>query len=817
MGHEHRPRPRQIANRSEKSIFLEALDEASPEAREALLDRACGGDEHLRASVEELLKAHALANPLDQPVAELRSGRSKYFDSTTALNQAAITERVGTAIGPYKLMEQIGEGGFGLVFVAEQQRPVRRRLALKVIKPGMDTREVIARFEAERQALALMDHPSIARVFDAGTTRSGRPYFVMELVRGIPITEFCDQQHFGIRPRLELFIQVCRAVQHAHQKGVIHRDIKPTNVLVTLRDGTPVVKVIDFGVAKAIGQSLTDKTIYTRFTAMIGTPLYMSPEQAEMGERDIDTRSDIYSLGVVLYELLTGTTPADRERLSNASFDEVRRIIREEDPPKPSTRLTTLAETDGASMTRDGKRPRQSRTVIPDDLDWIVMKSLEKDRRRRYESAAALAADVRRFLGEEPVEARPPSGLYTIRKFARRNRVMLITTSLVAMAMMCGTAISVWQAARAVAERNEKELARQQAVVARKEADEARRQVEQFVQRLKEANVLVTSGRAHADAERWSTAYRDYTRAIQLEPNYYYAWFERAALELQLGLWKRAAADCSKALELGVPSDSPAIWGIPQLFLFNGDAKRYRKYCQNLLKLSEQSEHGVPVAVIRSCVIAAEPVTDPEALAERAEELLKKMPPRPPDRPPFPEHGPTDGPVRGRPLGPPGAGPGPPGPRPPNHGDRPRRGRPSDAPPPGHPFDKLPYVAGLAHYRAGQFAEAVARLRLALDDRGWRARAIAYPALAMAYHRSGQAEQSREALAHAREAIEQWTAEMGTGPVGRMPILWLDWIEGQLLYREASILMTGFAPADDPRLRAVEQRALAAIETGGTP
>ncbi len=829
-----------MSNSAERSIFLQALEKESPAAREAYLARACAGDEQLRASVEKLLEAHQLAdNPLDKPLAALDN--SDALLSTLPPIWTPLDERPGTEIGPYKLREQIGEGGFGLVFVAEQRQPVRRKVAIKVIKPGMDSREVIARFEAERQALAMMDHQNIARVFDAGTTDTGRPYFVMELVRGVPITEFCDQQQLDTRQRLELFVTVCSAVQHAHQKGVIHRDIKPSNVLITLHDETPVVKVIDFGVAKAIGRSLTDKTIYTRFTAMIGTPLYMSPEQAEMSGLDVDTRSDIYSLGVLLYELLTGATPFDRERFNTAGFDEVRRIIREEDPPKPSTRLTTIQQALSTASTRRHKAPSRSQMTVPGDLDWIVMKAIEKDRQRRYESAGSFAADIRRFLSEEPVEARPPSRLYKTRKFARRNRVALVTFSLVAAAMILGTAISLWQMSCAVSERNEKEIALQEAVDARNEADEARRQVEGFTERLKEANILVTSGRAHADAERWSAAYADYTRATERQPNYYNAWMERASLEVRLGLWKHAASDYSRALELGVPADNPASWGIPQLFLLNGDEESYREYCLSVLRRAEENSETVSINFIRSCVVAAEPVTDPGELARQVEEILAASPgPRPdglpPDGPPPAESQTADGrrppyllrslggssepqrrPVGERPNDPPWydhAWPrGPRQPGPPN-GDRPAWG----------PHDRVPlqnglssYIAGLAHYRAEQFDEAVARLCRAAEDQHWRERSIAYPALAMAYHRSGQGDKAKESLASAEKAIDQWTEEMLNSPVGRMPILWFDWIECLLLYREASVLLTGFTPPDDPRLREIEERSLAAIGGDESP
>jgi serine/threonine protein kinase len=364
-----------------RAIFLEAVEKQAPDQWSAFLDEACGQDKELRLRVDVLLQGHAQANSLlDAPGSNF-----------VATIDEPIAERPGSVVASYKLMEQIGEGGMGLVFVAEQQHPVRRKVALKVIKPGMDTRQVVARFEAERQALALMDHPNIAKVHDGGETASGRPYFVMELVKGVPITEYCDQHEVPIRERLALFGHVCDAVQHAHQKGIIHRDIKPSNVLVVSHDGKPAVKVIDFGVAKAIGHQLTDKTVYTHFAQLIGTPLYMSPEQAALSGLDVDTRSDIYSLGILLYELLTGTTPFDKERLQQVGYDEIRRIIREEEPPKPSTRISTLGQAATTVSTQRKSDPKRLSQLIRGELDWIVMKALEKDRNRRYETVQGLA------------------------------------------------------------------------------------------------------------------------------------------------------------------------------------------------------------------------------------------------------------------------------------------------------------------------------------------------------------------------------------------------------------------------------------------
>ncbi|MHC4539499.1 MAG: protein kinase domain-containing protein, partial [Planctomycetota bacterium] len=426
-----------LEHKDEESIFYAVLDIKSPTERAAYLEKVCGGNKDLMARIKALLDVHtAEYSFLEAAAPHLR----------ITPEEEPLSEGPGTVIGRYKLLERIGEGGMAVVYMAEQEKPIRRKVALKIIKLGMDTKSVIARFEAERQALAMMDHPNIAKVLDAGATETGRPYFVMELVTGVSITEYCDKNNLSTKDRLELFIRVCNAVQHAHQKGIIHRDIKPTNVMVTRHDGTPIPKIIDFGIAKATKQRLTEKTLFTRYAHIIGTPAYMSPEQADLGDLDVDTRSDIYSLGVLLYEVLTGTTPFSEEELRKAGYLEMQRVIREQEPPKPSTMLTTLGETLTDIAKHRGSTPDLLTKAIRGDLDWIVMKTLEKTRDRRYETASELAMDIERHLGDELVLAGPPSAGYRLRKFVRRNRVGVMTGLLVTAALLMVAVVSAMYA-----------------------------------------------------------------------------------------------------------------------------------------------------------------------------------------------------------------------------------------------------------------------------------------------------------------------------------------------------------------------------------
>ena len=434
-----------------EAIFNQALELDAVQKRAEYVRGACGQDAELESKVERLLRAYEEAGD---------------FLQTRTTTGSPLSEGPGTQIGKFKILEQIGEGGFGVVYMAEQKEPVRRRVALKIIKLGMDTKQVVARFEAERQALALMDHPNIAKILDGGATEgrlpsrpedgdkdvaapipAGRPYFVMELVKGRSITKFCDEERLSTSRRQELFIAVCHAIQHAHQKGLVHRDLKPSNVMVSFVDGKPVPKIIDFGIAKAMQHDLTDKTVFTRFHQFMGTPAYMSPEQAGTDSADIDTRSDIYSLGTVLYELLTGRTPMNSREIASANYDEIRRQIREVEPPRPSNRIVTLDAEERTTVARSRSvEPGKLSRLVAGDLDWIVLRAMEKDRNRRYETANEFAKDIQRYLDNEPVAARKPSMSYVFQKFARRHKAALATAACFVLLLTVSACVAAAQA-----------------------------------------------------------------------------------------------------------------------------------------------------------------------------------------------------------------------------------------------------------------------------------------------------------------------------------------------------------------------------------
>ena len=752
---------------SEKTIFFQALEIDSLEERTKFVQQACKDNSQLHAAVSALLRENDREeNPIDRPVAAailptmLSTGSGELTDPRFA---------PGAMVGPYQLMERIGEGGFGWVFVAQQQSPVQRRAALKIIKPGMESREVIARFEAERQAIALMDHPNIARVFDAGVTESAQPYFVMELVRGVPLTDFCNSNRLSIQERLQLFVTICHAVQHAHQKGIIHRDLKPSNILVTLQDGHPLAKVIDFGVAKAIGQSLTVKTIYTRFTSMVGTPAYMSPEQAAMSTDDVDTRSDIYSLGVLLYELLTGSTPFAPDRLQTAGFDELRRIIREEEPPRPSTRLSTLNddETRTSNVNRLGP-PTTPSTAMKRDLDWIVMKALHKDRNRRYSTAGALAEDILRFLQDQPVEARPPSSWYRFTTFARRNKVAISTFSLVAIVLILGTATSLWQAREAIRERDEKEVALAEAREAEVAANAARSELENFNDRLNSTTVLLAAGRANADAQRWPDAYEAYSEATQVLPRFFLVWLERGGLNAKLGRWEASADDFAKAVETGFPIEQAELNGVPQILLYAGRSNAYETLQQKL----RQSDAEVPFAVAARAQLVGSVSSDRATeLAEQMEQVLAKT---------------VDSDANSESLT--------------------KRQR----------YAKIYYgvnlyIAGWAHLKAGNHEQALQRLEES-NDANWFGRGIAKPLIAIAHHRMGNAKDAVHSFEESQAFLDRLLDESIERSKGSPFMPWIDWIEFLIHHREASIVVKGHTPAADPRFQKLQGFADAAID-----
>jgi eukaryotic-like serine/threonine-protein kinase len=722
----NQPTPAQVDR--EEAIFNAARTLPAGD-RAAYLQAACGQDAQLRMRIERLLDSHGRA--------------ADFLEPTIAITQSSGTLRIapppsekpGDQIGHYKIREQIGEGGCGVVYVAEQIEPVRRRVALKVIKLGMDTRNVMARFEAERQALAMMDHPNIARVLDAGATETGRPYFVMELVRGIKITDYCDQNHLNIKQRIELFIQVCHAVQHAHQKGVVHRDIKPSNILVTLHDGVPVPKVIDFGIAKATEGRLTDLTVYTELHQFIGTPAYMSPEQAEMSGLDIDTRSDIYSLGVLLYELLTGRTPFDAQELVRSGLDQMRRTIREQEPLKPSTRLSTLIHADLTEVAkRHGAEPPRLVHLIRGDLDWIVMKALEKDRTRRFETANGLAADLQRFLGNEPVEARPPSSVYRLQKLVRRNKTIVAATAAVFTALVLGLGLSLYLFAKERAALRLEKTALTRAVAAERQQALLREQAERGLQierkmreiaplgeKFNQAGMLLSQG-LYGKAEELM---KDIPLIVPASCSIFNVIGNHHAWE---GEYLAAITNFERSVRVA-PTNLTAFHYLAPLLVWVGRLESYETLRGQMLERFGGTRDAIEAErLAKDCMILPPPQSSLSKLATLADRALAA----------------------------------------------------------GSANSDWPYfqfVKGLIEYRQGNFRQAVEPLQSVISQGGVASRTLqAYCVLAMAQYRLGQKDAAGASIASGRELAAEKLDSFKAGD-------WNDRIIAQLLLREADALI----------------------------
>jgi hypothetical protein len=736
-----------------QDIFAAALEISDMTEREAMLDRECANSSELRAQVADLLAVRSHAEEFFSDC--FADGPKPIVNPGNLENSTEVTDRnIGLRIGPYKILRKIGEGGCGGVYMAEQEKPVRRRVALKIIKLGMDTKNVIARFESERQALAMMDHPNMARVLDAGTTESGRPFFVMELIDGVNILEYCDKNRLDTRQRLELFVQVCHAIQHAHHKGIVHRDIKPSNILVTSQDGVAVPKVIDFGVAKAMTEPLTDKTLLTTYGCFIGTPTYMSPEQAEFSALNVDTRSDIYSLGVLLYELLTGKTPFDQKDLMSSGLNEMRRTLREREPHRPSTKLKTLnTEELTATAVRRHIETSKLLPLLKGDLDWIVMKALEKDRTRRYETANGLGMDVCRFLNNEPVLARPPSRLYRLEKLVQRNRVVFLAIATVTLILLAWLGTSTWLFFKEREMRNLAVEAQQQAEQARQNEARLRREAEARAN-IAQAAVMLSRGRL-VEAEHLV----DQIQVPVIEPS-----LEAVGVFRTLGDW--AAADGRwaqavvqfKRLNLADQVDKTEITDGSAVDLLRlgptliaaGDMAGYHQFVeQSIVRFSSISNTIASEQVMKVCLIYPPAEANLPQLATLSTVLSHSI---------------------------------------------------SEAKP-GQDLMMLTwreFSLSLYEYRRGDFNDAIVLLQECVASSSYlpERTAMAHFVLAMSFYQTKQLTAAYSELSQGQELIRKNCPE-ATGKIsisGMTPdstVYWYDWVIAQILQREAVSMIQG--------------------------